>query len=240
MGTLRNRRRNFLILASFVIGVALMLQFRSLKDSTVFYSRETIRELELELALEESEAQKQDDYLLRKQEELLELSRAKDEKNLQAILEKQHLLMRASAGRTNFEGTGIKIEIRDSDIDILPGQNPNDYIVHDQDVLRMVNDLKTAGAEVISINNQIYTLGTEIKCSGPTITINGKTFGQPFVIRAIGDPETLEAAIKSKESYSYMISSLFGIKINTSKEDSIFIHGSMRQDLTYLEEATEE
>lgn len=240
MGTLRNRRRNFLILASFVIGVVLMLQFRSLKDSTVFYSRETIRELELELALEESEAQKQDDYLLRKQEELLELSRAKDEKNLQAILEKQHLLMRASAGRTNFEGMGIRIEIRDSDIDILPGQNPNDYIVHDQDVLRMVNDLKTAGAEVISINNQIYTLGTEIKCSGPTITINGKTFGQPFVIRAIGDPEPLEAAIKSKESYSYMISSLFGIKIDTSKEERIFIHGSMEGDLTYLEEANEE
>ncbi|MDO5061824.1 MAG: DUF881 domain-containing protein [Peptostreptococcaceae bacterium] len=240
MGTLRNRRRNFLILASFVIGVVLMLQFRSLKDSTVFYSRETIRELELELALEESEAQKQDDYLLRKQEELLELSRAKDEKNLQAILEKQHLLMRASAGRTNFEGMGIRIEIRDSDIDILPGQNPNDYIVHDQDVLRMVNDLKTAGAEVISINNQIYTLGTEIKCSGPTITINGKTFGQPFVIRAIGDPEPLEAAIKSKESYSYMISSLFGIKIDTSKEERIFIHGSMEGDLIYLEEANEE
>lgn len=230
-----------MILVCFLIGVGLMLQIRSFQNSTVFYSRESIRELELELALEASEEQKREDYLKRKRVELLELNLAKDEKNLQAILERQHLLMKASVGKLNFQGTGIKVEIRDSNIDILPGQNPNDYVVHDQDILRIVNDLKSSGAEVLSINDQIYAIGTEIKCSGPTITINGKTFGQPFIIRAIGDPDILEAAVKSKEAYSYMISSVFGIQITTTKEEKISIHGDRRnKKIIYLEEATEE
>lgn len=241
MNAFGNMKRNILLSIGFLIGVTAVLQIKSIQDNTVFYSRETIRSLELEIALELSELQKSEDYLQRKKQELQELSDAENPRNLFEILERQNILASALAGKKNFAGQGLKVEIRDSDSDILPGQNPNDFIVHDQDVLRIVNDLKAAGAEVISVNNQIYRLGTEIKCSGPTITINGKTFGQPFIIRAIGNPDMLEAAIKSKDSYSYMISSLFGIRILTTKEENLFIHGSQKDHkFSYLEEATEE
>lgn len=36
---------------------------------------------------------------------------------------------------------------------------------------------------------------SEIRCSGPTITINGKTFGQPFVIAATGPLDEMKKAI---------------------------------------------
>ena len=59
------------------------------------------------------------------------------------------------------------------------------YLVHDKDILDIVNELKNAGAEAISINDERIVLTTTV------IKINGEKIGSPFVIKAIGLPETL-------------------------------------------------
>lgn len=233
----KNKVRNVILIISFLVGFVLILQIKSMKNRTVFYNIETIRELELQLSIENNELVGLNEYITRKTAEFEELKNAKFEENFKELLKKQNLYTKALAGKAGFIGKGIKVEIRDSDKEILPTQNPNDFIVHDQDILRIVNDLKIAGAEVISINNQIYKTDSEIKCSGSTITINGKTFGQPFVIRAIGDPDTLEATIKAKESYAYMINSLFGIRVKATREDSIVIYSSQKyKNYLYIQE----
>ncbi|MDO5095785.1 MAG: DUF881 domain-containing protein [Peptostreptococcaceae bacterium] len=241
MGKSKNTIRNIIFLICFSIGLIAVLQIRSIKENTIFFNRETIRDMEIQIEMENTEMQKLDEYRDRKRAELSELEAVENPQNLWEIMEKQNQYAKSLLGKTSFRGPGLKVEIRDSDIDILPTQNPNDFIVHDQDVLRIVNDLKSSGAEVISINNQIYHLGTEVKCSGATITVNGKTFAQPFIIRAIGNADILEAAIKSKDSYAYTISTLYGIRIDTSREDEIFIHSTMKnKQIDYLKEATKE
>ncbi len=236
----QNKTRNILLLIGVVVGFVVTLQYKSLQNSTIFFNTATLRELELQIEMEANEVQRLNEYQERKQMELEELSQAESKGNILELLEKQRIHAKALLGRTSFYGSGVKVKVQDSDQDILPTQNPNDFLVHDQDILRIVNDLKVAGAEVISINDQIYKRDSEIKCSGPTITINGKTFGQPFIIRAIGDADTLEAAIKSKDSYSYMLTSLFGIRIESEKEESIVIYSSKRYSkITYMEEVVE-
>ena len=64
-------------------------------------------------------------------------------------------------------------------------------MVHDRDILKIVNELKNAGAEAISINDQRVILTTSIICGGNIISINGEKIGSPFEIKAIGLPETL-------------------------------------------------
>lgn len=59
------------------------------------------------------------------------------------------------------------------------------------DILKIVNELKNAGAEAISINGQRVILTTSIICGGNTININGERIGSPFEIKAIGLPESL-------------------------------------------------
>ena len=82
---------------------------------------------------------------------------------------------------------------------------------------------------------------SEIKCSGPTVTINGKTYGQPFVIKAIGDPANLEAAIKSIDSYSYMLNSIYGIKIDVRTSESVVITRYWRsKQYNYLKKIVED
>ena len=71
--------------------------------------------------------------------------------------------------------------IEDSLKPVQSGENPNLYVIHDEDILRMVNELRASiGAGTIAINDQRLIGTSEIRCSGPTITVNGKVFEPPL------------------------------------------------------------
>lgn len=94
-------------------------------------------------------------------------------------------------GLTDVTGAGVIINVADSDIDSNTVLNSSELLVHDIDILRIVNELKNSGAEAISINEQRVILTTPIICGGNIININGERIGSPFEIKAIGSPEAL-------------------------------------------------
>lgn len=94
-------------------------------------------------------------------------------------------------GLTEVSGPGVIITVADSDIDTNSVLNLSELLVHDKDILKIVNELKNAGAEAISINDQRIILTTSIICGGNIISINGDRLGSPFEIKAIGSPEAL-------------------------------------------------
>ena len=93
-------------------------------------------------------------------------------------------------GLSEVKGSGVIITVADSDIDSSAVLNSSDLLIHDTDILKIVNELKNAGAEAISINDQRVILTTSIICGGNIININGEKIGSPFIIKAIGLPET--------------------------------------------------
>lgn len=103
--------------------------------------------------------------------------------------------LKERAGLTNVKGPGVIVTVEESNTPMQQGDNPNLYVIHDEDILRIVNELRAGGAEAISINDQRLLGTSEIRCSGPTITVNGKVFGPPFIIKAIGDAHTLQSAL---------------------------------------------
>lgn len=80
-------------------------------------------------------------------------------------------------GLTDVTGPGVILTIADSDIDSSLVLDASDFLIHDLDLLKVVNELKNAGAEAISINNQRIILTTPIICGGNTININGERIG---------------------------------------------------------------
>ena len=94
-------------------------------------------------------------------------------------------------GLAEVTGPGVIITVADSEIDSNSVVDATDFIIHDTDILKIVNELKNAGAEAISINNQRVILTTPIICGGNIININGERIGSPFEIKAIGSPEAL-------------------------------------------------
>lgn len=210
----RLKKINILVIITFCLGLAMAIQIKSISDRSAFISPETVRDLEAQINIEKNEITNLEDYLERKSLELANFIENPESENIIELINLQKLDYEKTLGKHQLVGPGITVYIRDSDADVKAGQNPNELIVHDQDVVRILNDLKVAGAEAISINGQRYISTSEIKCSGATITINGKTYGQPFIIKAIGDPVVLEAGIKSIDSYSYMLSNIYSIKID--------------------------
>ncbi|MGB5824275.1 MAG: DUF881 domain-containing protein [Proteocatella sp.] len=235
------KRINILLLITFVFGICLSIQLKTLSDKAAFINIEGVNEMEMQVKIESAEISNLSDYLNRKKNELSEYKIDGNSSDVIEIIEAQIENYKKINAEYNLAGSGVVVEIRDSDKPIRPGENPNDFLVHDQDILRIVNDLKISGAEAISINGQRYMGFSEIKCSGATVTVNGKTYGQPFIIKAIGNPTDLEAAIKSIDSYSYILNNIYGIKINVKTPDKVEIpkYGKIKQ-YDYLKESMED
>lgn len=110
-------------------------------------------------------------------------------KSLEEKIKKYNIL----AGTTEVSGQGVKITITDASINnsLISLLSPEEYIVHNTDVLEIVNELKNAGAEAISVNGQRISINTAISCDGNVVVINGEKVSSPFVIKAIGNQESL-------------------------------------------------
>ena len=124
-------------------------------------------------------------------------------------------------GLTDVNGSGVIITVADSDIDANSVLNSNDLLVHDSDILKIVNELKNAGAEAISINGQRVIITTPIICGGNIININGERIGSPFEIKAIGSPESLANLSRPGGWLSSLEDR--GIKVNLKKVNNIYI-----------------
>ena len=96
-------------------------------------------------------------------------------------------------GLSEVTGNGLIITIDDNqDISLNNWlADPNLLLVHDSDLISVVNELKNAGAEAISINEQRLITTSAIECDGNIIKVNGEKVGAPFTIKAIGLPEVL-------------------------------------------------
>ena len=70
------------------------------------------------------------------------------------------------------------------------------------DLVLLVNELRAAGAEAISINSERVIYKTEIvDISTKYILVNGVRIQGPYVIKAIGDKKYLESSISIKNGY---------------------------------------
>lgn len=102
-------------------------------------------------------------------------------------------------GLTPVKGPGIVIKLSDNpDASKDAGPDAGPFlpgIVHDFDLLQVVNELRSAKAEAIAINGVRITGFTPIRCVGPTIYVNYEPKPAPFEIEAIGDADDLEHAL---------------------------------------------
>ncbi|MFT5871320.1 MAG: hypothetical protein ACI8WT_000238 [Clostridium sp.] len=91
-------------------------------------------------------------------------------------------------GNSDVEGQGVKITLEDGDD---PNMDMNVQIVHDSDIGKVINDLKNAGAESISVNGHRIVYDNYVLCGGPFIYLNGIKIVTPFYINSIGNQDLL-------------------------------------------------
>ena len=79
-----------------------------------------------------------------------------------------------------------------------------------------------AGAEAIAINGQRLTALSEIRCAGPTLSVNNTRSSVPFEIYAIGDKKTLQNAITMRGGVADTLG-VWGIKVEVETLDEVYI-----------------
>jgi uncharacterized protein YlxW (UPF0749 family) len=130
-------------------------------------------------------------------------------------------------GQTDVEGQGILITLRDISNDLFYSEDDPfilDKIVHNYDIIYVINDLRNAGAEAISVNGQRVIDRSEVICDGPLLNINGVKIASPFYISAIGNKEVLRKYMLADENYlKYMI--VRDINVEVKEMDNINIQG---------------
>lgn len=115
-------------------------------------------------------------------------------------------------GFTDVRGPGIMLRVsdnvsEDTDLGIM------ERIVHDVDIVVLLNDLKAAGAEAIEINGKRITNLSEVVCAGPLIRVNNEVIPAPFVIVAIGDMDKLYEAVTEEGTYAYELKNTYGMEV---------------------------
>ena len=141
-----------------------------------------------------------------------------DLKNEEEIKQNQKLL-----GLTSISGKGIIINLDENrEINSNEVININGYLVHEEDLLYIVNELFNAGADAVSINDQRVVSTTPILCDGNIIRINGKMAGVPLTIKAIGYPERMDYALTRPGGYLEIMAN-DGIKVTVEKSENIDI-----------------
>lgn len=128
------------------------------------------------------------------------------------------------SGLEEAKGPGLKIVLEDGG-EAFSGEVVDDFMrllrtIHDDDMIKVINELKAAGAEAISINNQRIIYNTEIYCGGQFLRMNGVKIPAPFYVNVIGDPEKMENQIMRDGSYIKTLMNR-GIKVQITKSDDI-------------------
>ena len=124
-------------------------------------------------------------------------------------------------GFSEVSGQGIIITLKDADSKKVSA-NATNYVVHDGDLMEVVNALKNAGAEAISINEQRIVNTTAITCAGNIIKVNGEKIGSPFKIKAIGLTEKLNGALTMPGGYLELLED-DSVQVKVEESDNVVI-----------------
>ena len=187
-------------IACFALTLVMTMQFKIVNETDIT-SIDNMRESELrtELANWKSkyeDADKQYQETISKINEYQKTKESNDETNKVMDSELQQVNM--GLGKTDIEGKGIIITIKDS-TDTSDENDTESKTVSASNLLIIVNALKLAGAEAISINDQRIINMSDIVDIGSVdasfIKVNGQRILSPYVIKAIGDPTYMESSL---------------------------------------------
>ena len=222
----KNNPRIILTVFSILIGILIATQMKLKVESIAPVTIKSIQDTKAEVNNINNEILELEAIIKQKEQELEILENiSKGDQNIVDILQEDLELNMANSGRTSLVGPGIRITMYDNMDSEIIGFDINDDVIHDVDILNILNDLKIAGAEAISINGERVVSNSEIKCGGPIIRINGKSVGTPFLIEAIGDPKLLMASVNAPGTYGDVLKNVYFIGFEVKVEDKIVIPG---------------
>ncbi|WP_394232606.1 DUF881 domain-containing protein [Niallia oryzisoli] len=197
-------------------------------SNTNMTSSQFTRDMELrnELIDQEEKNRVLQQELSKKQQQVLKIEKElSNEADIYFNLAEDTEKYRMFLGKVKVKGEGVQVTLADSDYR-LDEQNPNQYIVHEHHVFRVINELYISGASAIAINGQRLSHDSYILCNGPVIEVDGKSLPAPFVITAIGDADTMADSLNLKGGVKDILVNE-NVQFTLEKKDEIVINAKL-------------
>lgn len=179
----------FLVLTGIFVGLILTAQMKAAVPSRSTYPLDQL-ESQKSLVKDYNDQQsvfKKEIVSLRKEIDTLQANLETSEKDLEKLK-----ALKENLGLTEVTGRGIEIILDDSPKSIRENLDINDdTLAHAADLRDIVNVLRLARADAITINNQRILVQAPINCVGNSILVDNFHLLPPFTIWAIGDPDLL-------------------------------------------------
>lgn len=207
----------FIVFLIFGIVVAVQIKSTLLAKKALASNKLSVEMLKEQLAREKTTIEELkaaiDENLAMRNEIIREYVEKQDDDRLS----KEWELIRLHTGLVDVKGPGIIIELDDAPA-MQPDAEPSWFIIHDQDIKFILNDLKYAGAQAIAINGERIVPMSDQTCAGPTILINDNRYSVPYIIEAIGDPDELYEMMINSRTIAEMMQFDIRIEITKAKE----------------------
>lgn len=176
-----------------LVGVT-MMQFKTVEETDIT-DIENMRETELRKSLAEWKSKYEEiSVTLEDTNQKIAEYQGKIETNEEAseLIDKELEQSNIAVGKTDVEGEGVVVTLRN-------GQYEN---ISAWDLIYLVNELRYAGAEAISINDIRVVNSTEIVDLGEYtyISVGGVRLQAPYVVKAIGNQTYLSSVLNMKDS----------------------------------------
>jgi len=203
-------------MVSVIVGLLITFQFRTTSSIEQSVPFDRVQEL----TLEKKQLERDLSHL---QEEAADLNAKLEEAGkgyaeAAGALESELSKIKLYAGLTPVEGPGVEV--------VLESQSgparTSFYTIKDEDLLKVVNDLRGAGAEAIAVNGQRILATSEIRLAGNYINVNLTRLTPPYTVTAIGNPGTLKSSLEIKGGVAEYLNDL-GVAVKVQPKDSILI-----------------
>lgn len=207
---------------SVVLGLMLAVQFRSIEANQNQNTGVSVdRSQELTVGIKQLEKEK--DALQQEYEDLTYKLKQANKGQTQAVeaINSELNKVRMIAGMLPVKGTGVEVVLDNRAKANGQGLEANLFAVRDDDILKVLNELRGAGAEAFSINGIRVVATTEIRLAGSFINVNLIRILPPYRIEAIGDPDMLKSGL---EVSGGVVEYLKGMEIKVSVEKKKDIH----------------
>lgn len=185
----------FILVLSLAAGIVLTLQIRGTNEYAQGFPSSSGGVLSRQYV----ELQERNNLLSEQVEEYkkqLDIIRSTSEEHAEETTLEELRYFRLAGGFTDVRGEGVLIYVTVDD----PAQTINMADLQEKLSL-LVNELNAAGAEAISINEERIISKTEIRLAGVKISINGHQLTTPFTVKAIGNKDTMEAALLARYGF---------------------------------------
>jgi len=130
---------------------------------------------------------------------------------------------RIAAGLIPLTGSGIVLQIEDSQEPADPEGNMQDLLVGARDLRTIVEEMWQAGAEAVAVNGERMTPTTAVIDIGPSILVNSAYLAGPYQVTAVG-PDDLYARLSASPGFVDFIrarAEAWGLRVSIAEPESV-------------------